>query len=345
MKTIILTWLALAVSHGSWAQCLAPLDAESNFSSNPVNKINGVFKFDYKIESILKYSMGGAPEELKMDYYVNSSDGTILFPSGPTGFFSTNLGMYTSNDGRIDGAIWLPNGQMVTYVFDADNNINRAITRETSQTAGNLDTNDYQNMMQFFSSSEELAEHPDPMPADAQWNGTTQGYKGELVESRTGIKNTWTIYFDANPTPIKTSPIMVGFMVGVLKDARELKCNRLAVYTRVDIGGPDTGEYMQTELISIKPMGITFDATDYKPTTLGGDAGSDMKVEMDYFQGRMVQLLRRKETLEDRRKQCGSDLCRDNIDRELEELQEQEKRLNCEMAVAMGLEDLLEDCN
>ena len=96
--------------------------------------------------------------------------------------------------------------------------------------------------MQIFSSSEALAEHPEPMPYYLVWDHPTQGYKGKLVEE-TGIENTRNIYFDTAPTPIKTSCIMMGYMVGVLKDAGEQKCNRLIVYNKVSIVVKNRGRH------------------------------------------------------------------------------------------------------
>ena len=341
-KYVCLLALALLVWNLK-AQCLTPLEVESEFETNPVEEINGVFKFDYKITSEVAYSSDGTAERLKMDYYVNTADGSILLPSGPMGFFKANTGRYRSDDGRIDGAIWLSNGQMVTYVFDAKNSIKRAITTQTTQTTDDVFTDKYLNMMQFFASSEEMAEHPEPLPADFAWTGVTRGYKGELKES-TGITNTWTVYFDEAPTPIKTSTVMVGFMVGVLKDVRELKCNRLAVYTKINIGGVDTGNYMEARLKSIKPFGITFDASDYKPMTLGGTRGTDIRATMAAFEGRMLEIHNRRQHLKNQRRLCRDKVCRERWDRELDRLKEDEDRLNCEIARAMGVEDTLEEC-
>lgn len=118
-------------------ECLAPLDAESSFPPNPENEINGIFKFDYKIEALVNFSGAnidpdyarGDPNQLIMEYYVNSADGSIMFPGGPTGFFKTNMS-YPNSDGTIDAAIWLANGQMVSYVYDSEEKKWRAITRK-----------------------------------------------------------------------------------------------------------------------------------------------------------------------------------------------------------------------
>ena len=302
-------------------ECLAPLDVESTFTANPVDEINGVFKFDYKIEALVNFQMAntdgfspeytrGDPNELKMEYYVNSADGSMLFPGGPFGFFKTNFS-YSDRFNKIDGAIWLANGQMVVFGYDVKEDRNVAVTRESAQTADGRWGNDYINMMQFFSSSEELAEHPKPMPEHVQWDGITQGYKGKLIEGPTGIENIWNLYFDAAPTPIRTSCIMMGFMVGVLKDARVAKCNRLLVYTKVFIGGEGTGDSIEAELKSIKPMGITFDGTSYKPLTVGGDFGTPAMAKMNDFEAKLRSIEVRRQTLEREKKRCMNERCID----------------------------------
>ncbi|GJM30655.1 MAG: hypothetical protein DHS20C17_32900 [Cyclobacteriaceae bacterium] len=337
---------------GDCDDCLAPLDVESEMSPNPVDEINSAFKFDYKIESVVKFQMDmsdfnveysrGDPGELVMEYYVNSADGSILFPGGPVGFFKTNFS-YRSDLKEVDAAIWLANGQMVIYGYGRDRQ-KRAVTYEIANTANDRFGTDYINMMQFFSSSETLAEHPEPLPEHFKWDNITKGYKGKLIEGRTGIENTWTLYFDTAPTPIKTSCIMMGFMVGVLKDARDLQCNRLLVYNKVNIGGEDTGDAIEAELRSIKPMGIGFDGASYKPMMLGGEYGTDIQIRQRRNQGQMVAYLRQKETLKENRKRCTSEICTDRIDRELELLEEQIEQLNCEIARTMGLDDLMEEC-
>ena len=335
-------------------ECLAPVDAESSMPANPVDEINGVFKFDYKIEVLLDFQMSdmdgfspeysrGNPTQLKLEYYVNSADGSMLFPGGPFGFFKTNF-RYSDRFGRVDGAIWLANGQMVVYGYDAKEDRNVAATRESIQTAEGKWGSDYLNMMQFFSSSEALAEHADPLPAHVQWDGTVQGYKGKLIEGPTGIENTWNIYFDTTPTPIKTSCIMMGFMVGVLKDARGAKCNRLVVYNRVNIGGEGSGDVMETQLLSIKPMGITFDGAGYNPLTIGGDYGTAAFAKMDDFEAKMRSIEIRKQTYEREKSQCISDWCIDEKDALLESLQKEKSHIICEQMVNMGMEDSFAEC-
>jgi uncharacterized repeat protein (TIGR01451 family) len=335
-------------------ECLAPLDVESSFAANPVDEIDAVFKFDYKIEAIMDFQMSdmdgfspeytrGNPTQMILEYYVNSADGSILFPGGPTGFFKTNL-TYSDRDGTIDAAIWLANGQMVSYVHDAKKNEKHAITRESVQTANSRLGTDYISMMQFFQSAFELAELPDPLPSNVQWPRSTKGYRGELIEGYTGLTNTWDMYFDTAPTPIRTSCIMMGFMVGVLKDVRNTNCNRLAVYTKVNIGGEDSGDVIEVVLKSIKPMGITFDGTIYKPLTIGGDYGTTALTNMDDFEAKMRSIETRKLTYERERKHCISDWCVEEKDALLESLRKEKSHAICQQMVAMGMEDSFAEC-
>ncbi|WP_343487874.1 hypothetical protein [Allomuricauda sp. d1] len=344
-KWIVIIVCIICFINGVHAQCLAPVGAASSIPANPVDKINRRFKFDYKISSDLEYAIEGDVQHFTMDYYVNTADGSILFPSGPLGFFKNNLGVYQSTRGRIDGAVWLANGQLVTYVYDRYNNEHRAITRQSSQTANIRIENDLIYSMHFFSKSEERNKIPEPMPSHVNWDTPTQGYVAEMREPKTGLNNIWTMYFDTAPTPIKTTAVMVGFMVGILKDMSDAKCNRLIVYNKVNIGGPESGNYIQVTLNSMIPSGITFDASEYKPMIVGGDEDSDIEVETAYFEEKMGEILLRKETLREKRKICGSDYCREMIDKELEELTEREERLNCRMAKAMGLEDMMDECH
>ena len=341
-------------SSGDPGNCLAPLDAQSSFSANPIDPVNSVFRFDYKIEAVLNFEMNaqdfneeysrGDPMEWVMDYYVNSADGSILLPGGSMGFFKTNFS-YSNDFGKIDAAVWLPNGQMVVYGFDAKENLDRAVTRESIQSAEGRQGMDYFNMMQFFDSSQELAESADIPPADVLLKyGTVAGYKGKYAESFTGLENTWNLYFDTNPTPIKTSCIMMGFMVGVLKDARASKCNRLLVYSKVNIGGEDSGESMEARLISVKPVRRTFDATSYLPMTIDGDTGTQAQVDLSSYESRMRDLQVSREFLKREREQCRDRACFDRVDASLEENRMARSRLTCESMVAMGMETSVADC-
>ena len=328
------------------SNCLAEISALSAMTPNPVSDINGSFKFDYKIQAIM--TIGGTTVDntihgnrFRMDYYVNSADGSILFPGGPSGFFKSNF-FYQDTYGRIDAAIWLANGQMVSYVYDDKAGHNRAITRESVMTAGARMGIDYLKMTEFFESARVLPEVPKP-PA-MTWFGPAVGYEGEVVESYTGEKNTMVLYFDKNPTPIKTSVVMMGFMVGVLKDSHMANCNRQVVYAKVNIGGPDSAEYLQVQLEAIKPQGITFDGSSYQSSPIDGDYGTNILAQNDAMEAQMRSIEIRRQTLQRERSSCMTDSCRDDKDAKLEALREEKERLICEMSVAMGFEKSVEEC-
>ena len=189
--------------------CLAPAYVGSKFTSNPIDPVNSVFKFDYKIKAALNFEMNeedfnteyskGDPNELLMEYYVNTADGSILLPGGEMGFFGLNF-EFDDSLGTVDAAVWLANGQMVVYGFDAKANEYRAVTRQSAQSADGKWANDYMTMLQFFQSSQEWAAIPEPAPPSINSRfGNTVGYRGKLTESRTGLTNIWKLYFDTDP--------------------------------------------------------------------------------------------------------------------------------------------------
>ncbi len=333
--------------------CLAPMDVLSTMTPNPT-AIDGTFKFDYKIKAEMNFEMAdttgfspeyfrGNPNELIMEYYVNSADGSILFPGGEMGFFDTNFKDFSAF-GEIHAAIWRPNGQMVVYGIDARDGKQRAITRESIQSSEGRYQNDFLQIQRFISSSLEWGEWREPLPSRIEWSGDVIGYKANLKEEATGMTNVWIIYFDKAPTPIKTSIPMMGFMVGVLKDIQELQCNRLAVYTKVHIGGVGSGDAIEMELKWIKPMGISFDATSYKPMTIGGDYGTAVFEQMDDLEDKLRSIEIRRQMLEQQRKKCRDTRCFDRVDAQLEDLQKQKSEAICRQMVEMGMEDSFSEC-
>ena len=334
--------------------CLAPTNVASNFTPNPIDPVNSIFKFDYRIEAVAnfefdeenfnpEYSMGN-PKELIMDYYVNSADGSILFTGGSTGFFGTNF-QFDDALGRVDAAVWLANGQMVVFGYDAKEDRLVAVTRESAQTGEGRWANDYVTMKEFFKSTEEWAAIPEPAPPQITTRyGNTVGYRGKMIEAHTGLTNTWKLYFDTTPTPITTSPIITGFMVGVLKDDQIAKCNRLLVYTKVLIGGEDSGESMEIELKKIVPAGITFDGKEYQPLKVGGDYGTQAQIDMSSYESRMRDLEVNRQFLRREREGCRDRACLDRVDGLLEENRMARSRLICESMVAMGMESSMAEC-
>lgn len=333
--------------------CLAPAVKVSSMSPNPAN-IDGTFKFDYKIDALLNFQMADTdgfspeyarsnPNTLTLEYYINSADGSMLFPGGSSGFFKTNFS-YSDQYGDVDAAIWLPNGQMVTYVNDKRNREKRAVTRESSQTSDGRYQNDFMQIQRFISSSLEWGEWREPLPSHVEWRGEVVGYKANLPEAYTGLTNTWIMYIDKAPTPIFTSVPLMGYMVGVLKDIEEMHCNRLVVYSKVLIGGPDTGDVLEVELKSIKAMGITFDGSPYQPMSIGGDSGTPIIAKMDAYESKMRDFELHKQTLLRRKERCMTDSCVESVNEELEALRLEKQRVICEGMVAMGMKESVAEC-
>lgn len=333
--------------------CLVPVGELSSMAQNPM-AIDGSFSFDYKIMALLNFQMAdtdgfspeysrGDPFELEMEYYVNSADGSILFPGGSMGFFKTNFS-YSSRLGDVDAAIWLPNGQMVIYGYEEDG-IKRAVTRESIQTPEGRYQNDFLQIQRFIGSSLEWGEWREPLPPSVDWRGDVKGYKANLPDASTGQTNTWILYFDKAPTAIKTNIPMMGYMVGVLKDIEETQCNRLVVYSKILIGGAGTGDAIEVELKSIRPMGITFDGSPYKPMTLSGDYGTAAFAKMDDYEDKMRSIEIRRQTLEQRKRRCPpNSICQERINAELEALRKEKAEAICEQMVAMGMEDSFAAC-
>ncbi len=319
------------------ARCFSPVEKASAMADNPSDP-NGIFKFDYWVESKIKFKADGRIQSYKANYYVNTSDGSIYFPGGPGGFFAANFMRPENRSGKIESALWMPNGQMVLYAYDKENDIKRAIVRETNQTSGHVALDKALNVTQFINSSRIMIQNPDPIPigTNISW-GATEAIKGEMSD---GVG---TIHFALEPNiiPIPTNTHLVGFMVGIFKDDIDTRCNRLAVFTKMDVGR----DYIQAELQSITPRALTVDGSDYKITTLGGDSGTNFQNTMAQFEQRMQALYTEKEDLKNRRRRCQLDLCFDRIDQQLERLQSEIEDLECEVAKAMGMEESIDGCN
>ncbi|MBT8185316.1 MAG: hypothetical protein KJN76_10780, partial [Eudoraea sp.] len=138
------------------------------------------------------------------------------------------------------------------------------------------------------------------------------------------------------------SCIMMGFMAGVLKDAQNTKCNRLLIYTKVNIGGLTSGESMEIILKSIRPAGITFDATKYRPLRVDGDPGTSIALDMEHYESRMRSIEIRRQTVE--RRFCTNDRCEDQRRADLEALRREKSQVICEMMVKNGMESSMGDC-
>ena len=135
---------------------------------------------------------------------------------------------------------------------------------------------------------------------------------------------------------------MMGFMAGVLKDAQNTKCNRLLIYTKVNIGDPENGEFLEVILKSIKPAGITFDATTYQPAPLYGDPGTDIAQTLDQYEARMRSIEIRRQTVQ--RRYCNSKSCEDQKIADMEALRKEKSQVICKFMVEKGMESTMAAC-
>ena len=165
-----------------------------------------------------------------------------------------------------------------------------------------------------------------------------------MIESYTGMTNVIDLYLDTSPTPIRTSCILMGFMVGVLKDVAHSQCNRLLVYTKFNIGGVGSGDSMEVFLKSVKPMGITFDGSSYHPMALDGDYGTAALANLDDFEDRLRSIEIQRQTVQREKDRCTSAMCVDRKNAMLEEIQKAKSQVICEQMVHMGMEDSMAEC-
>ena len=335
MNKIIIPFLILisAILELS-AQCLALPSELSSMPKNPLDE-NGVFQFDLKIYSEVNTYTDGELNVLEMIYYVNTADNSMYFPDG---FFKSNFGTNESRDGRIDGSIWMANGQMVNYVYDSKNDIKRAMTIEINQTADDVHAGRLSTMTQWFTRLGELTEIPEaphPLP-------DTEGFIAPL-RSPDGVgDDKLTVFFDIKSYDVKTTPLFVGFMVGILKDNQLKNCNRLAVFTKIEMHG--SNNYLEAELISFDKETAKFDAADYKPMYLFAQGGTDRRAQMNDFRLQMETKSRELQTLKEERKRCADNSCYDRYDRWIEDLKNEIDLIECKLLKTMGLGDTIEDC-
>lgn len=354
MKKILTALFFTVIGLGIQAQCISGMYDESEMEPNPENDINGTFKFDYKIiskfEGKFQYIDAGRTYyktvSYDMDYYVNTSDNSMFFPKG---FFMSSVGRTSDRRGnKIDGAVSMPTGQMVSYVQDAMGGdgatpVKRAMMVQTNNSAFRVATEKVIASYDFAEGIEDITGVTDSLPSPREWTGITEILQSNFTDAR-GTKIKATVHFDARRTrdSIKTTLASTGFLVGIIRDSWDRMCKRLAVFVKMEM--VDTNEYMQVELISIEPVEFTFDASPYKPAILGGQAGTDIRRKMASFRAQMLALATQKKELENRRRRCGprNSACWDDIDRQLEGVKTQMTNLECRMARAMGLEDKME---
>ena len=335
---------------GSGDDCMIAADVPSPFPANPENP-NGVFDFDFYIESIARFGEIDASGrktvagEYKLNYYVNSNDGSLFFKEE---FFGGNFMAMHTRLGRIDGVIRKSDGQQVLYGWHRATNQLRAAIVDQTQTAAGLAGQQQFNVERFFRSMTAATE-PLPGHLASRW-GNVPGYTGKMPDMG-GRESTVTIYMGTNPdiNPIPTNTPLVGFLNGIFKDHVRENCNKLAVYTLMVT--EDRG-YIEVELQNIEARDFSykgsphFDGGAYKITTISGTPGSNAKVTFKDLEDQAWILQAEIDALVVQRRNCGVDdtACKDRINQLIEAKEQEIEDLKCQAACMAGMEEALDNC-
>lgn len=350
MKKIKLVLLYFVLfNYTSFAQCIS--GSQSKMEANSEKKIDSIFNFDYRIISTLEYKRKGTVNRLDLVYYVNTQDGSMLFPKG---ILPAN-GMDAADEHfRFDGTVWLSNRQMVNYIFDIANNQKRAMTVTTNQSSSDVFIDQHTAILSFFNDREDSKmsnEKPEPLPESVSWKGITHGYTGKITNSNS--EAILTVYFDEHPLTIHTSVPITGFLVGVYNFIDVNKCNKLAVFSKIE---QEKGDYIQEELFSITKEEKSFNGTSYKPFGLlkvltgnSGDALKNLNAKMVDFQTKGMELGNKINQLKKEKQEClktekgGSHYCKDHYNPLIKKAKNEAKKLQDDLMKKMGVEDMMKD--
>ncbi|MGV6845236.1 MAG: hypothetical protein ACWA42_03815 [Lutibacter sp.] len=330
-------------------KCLAKLEDKPTIKANS-NVVNDFFKFDYKITANLKFKSGGTTKRIKnLSYYVNTQDGSIYFPKESIKEFSN--GRLANQNGRVDGAIWLSNHQLVIYLYDAIFKRKRAFTVSSKKSSDDVFMNEHLGFLQFFNDQADTINvlRPEPLPQTSKWQGVSQGYAGKIINATEEAK--MTIYLDCNATPIATGFPMIGFLVGVVKDHRITNCNRLIVYNKIE---QKNGDYLEAELVSILKENKNFDGSSYKPgglleglTNGSGTNIQNINAKMGEFQQKATALGLKIRQLQEEKEKCRATTkgdpssCNKKYDPLIKKAKEDAKKLQYNLMKNMGVEDMM----
>ena len=296
--------------------CIGPIDNSRGIQQNP-DRTDGSFEFNYLISSQIKSDINGEEETYDLDYFVNSTDGSIFLSKTN---LMMNFGAFDDDMGSLDGVIFLPSGKVVIYVYDAENDQRRALTIAMDQTPQDKRFNDLVFLREFMENASGLREISQNPPASI--NGRTQAFAATITQPN-GEKADMIMHFGENTEGrvIKTGVPLVGLGVGVLKDNNIGDCNRMVVYTKVT---SDEGIF-ETTLLNMALANESFSGNGYKEAKLGFDLGrlnygskaiSDdvaEAIERDYERmGAVMQQLF----------DCGDDIdCRERLELKLARIQ------------------------
>ena len=240
--------------------CEAGLVVDENPSED---ELDGEFNFDYYIESYVNYKSEDDVGSIPMNYYVNSKDGSMLLTES---WFTDNFGRSSSGGYKADAVIWLPNGQVVAYVYDTNFAQKRAITLALDQTRSDVMGVRAIKIGEFLREAPGSGISPPPLPPGSSWQGNASGaayYQPEM--SNPTDLNLVTAYISDATTSISSPLPSFGFMVGYVRDQNG--ANKKLVYTRYDT---PNGEMIEAHLESIAKTCASFNGKGYKKMILGG---------------------------------------------------------------------------
>lgn len=243
--------------------CESGLVVEANPDEN---NINGWFYFDYYIESTVNSLVDGESQSFPMNYYVNSKDGSMLLTQS---WFTEAFGSDTFGRKQVEAVIWLPNGQLVAYIFDETFGP-RAITIALNQTRSEIMGIQAMKAAELVRLGPSSGLRPAPLPHGSSWEGYASGMAIRQPErSDPSQINKISAYLSNDSYPISSPLASFGFLTGYIRDAANQ--SKKLVYSKVELPG---GNFYEGHLQSMDRMCFQFDAVTYKKMTIGASRGA-----------------------------------------------------------------------
>ncbi|HKL90812.1 MAG TPA: hypothetical protein VJ880_06500 [Allomuricauda sp.] len=238
-------------------------------TENPSEEeLDGLFAFDYYIESDVAYMQDGNYHSNPMNYYVNSKDGSMLFTEH---WILSNFADSENESFKVDAVIWLPNRQLVGYVQDQTFNQKRAITIDIDQMKDDVLSEQDMWFKDFLDKAVVSGMSPASLPPSSPWTSNSTGYahKRPDPQNKTRIIK-YSGYLSNEPASINSPLKSFGFLVGYLRDQQGK--NKKLVYTKTE---KQNGDMIEGHLKSIERNCYSFDGTGYKKMSLAGIIGSN----------------------------------------------------------------------
>ncbi|MEM7380526.1 MAG: hypothetical protein AAF361_04935 [Bacteroidota bacterium] len=235
---------------------------------NPTeNELDGKFAFDYYIESTINYATDGESNSLKMNYFVNSKDGSMLMTDS---FFNDNFGTDSNESWKANAVIWLANGQLVGYVDDLFEGVKRAITIDLNQTRSDIMGIRVVEVAELLREGRRSSLSPAPLPGGSQWIGKSRGFAFNQPEKSDPSKiNKVTAYISNESVPFSSPMPSFGFMAGYIRDLAG--SNKNLAYTKFEL---PNGDMFEVHLNHMEKLCAAFDGAGYKKLALGASTGA-----------------------------------------------------------------------